>query len=408
MAAGDLLHVLGGGPWQMPTIRLAQSLGCRVLVTDIFADRPAYRIADVHHVVDITDMGRTLEIARDHRATGIICDTTDVGVPTAGFVAEQLGLPGMGYQVALNFTNKLRMRQCTERAGIASPRYRVLAAAQAADAAALAREVGYPLVVKPVDNQSGRGVAVARDDHDLCAALAAALRHSRCGNVLLEEAIDGREIIVDGFAVHGQARVLAIARKLPYADNPTICSRIHYPGRLPSPEFERVEMAVRGTIAALGLRNGIFHAEFMVRGDQVIPIDIAARGGGVMIYSHVIPHVAGVNVNLAMVHLALGERVLVEPPARTRAGNVEFFRAPVGRMAAIEGIEAAASMPGIAAIHCNLKPGDLVGGLSQKDDRLGFVVALADTSQEALDRAMGAKSRIRLRMEGDPHFQPVL
>ncbi len=109
-----------------------------------------------------------------------------------------------------------------------------------------------------------------------------------------------------------------------------------------------------------------------------------------------------------MVHLALGERVLVEPPARTRAGNVEFFRAPVGRMAAIEGIEAAASMPGIAAIHCNLKPGDLVGGLSQNADRLGFVVALADTSQEALDRAMGAKSRIRLRMEGDPHFQPVL
>lgn len=101
-----LLHVLGGSPWQVPTVRLAKSMGCRVLVTDWFQERPAYAIADHHEVVDITDREATLAVARRYRVDGIVCDTTDVGVPTAAYVAEQFGLPGLGFQVALNFTNK--------------------------------------------------------------------------------------------------------------------------------------------------------------------------------------------------------------------------------------------------------------------------------------------------------------
>jgi hypothetical protein len=51
-----LLHVLGAGPWQLPTVRLAKSIGYRVLVTDVYAERPAYALADFHEVVDITDL----------------------------------------------------------------------------------------------------------------------------------------------------------------------------------------------------------------------------------------------------------------------------------------------------------------------------------------------------------------
>src|ERR1039458_1168339 len=97
MSLPKTVHVLGGGQWQVPTIRLAKSLGYRVLVTDIYRDRPGYALADEHAVMDIADREGTLRIA---------CDTTDVGVPTMAYVAERLGLPGIGYETALNFTNK--------------------------------------------------------------------------------------------------------------------------------------------------------------------------------------------------------------------------------------------------------------------------------------------------------------
>ena len=101
-----LLHVLGGGPWQLPTVRLAKALGHRVLVSDMYRERPAYALADEHEVVDITDCEATLQLASRCRIDGIICDTTDVGVVTAAFVAERLGLPGIGHETARNFTDK--------------------------------------------------------------------------------------------------------------------------------------------------------------------------------------------------------------------------------------------------------------------------------------------------------------
>src|SRR4051794_17129527 len=98
--ANRLIHILGGGTWQLPTIRLAQSLGYKTLVTDKFVDRPGYALSDHHEVVDITDQEGTLQVARKYSIGGIVCDTTDVGVTTAAFVAEKLGLRGIGRDVA--------------------------------------------------------------------------------------------------------------------------------------------------------------------------------------------------------------------------------------------------------------------------------------------------------------------
>src|SRR5438105_11620272 len=111
MSKQRLLHVLGGGQWQVPTICRARAMGYRVLVTDVYAERPGYALADLHAVMDITDLEGTLAVARRHGIDGIICDTTDVGVPTAAYVAEKLGLPGIGYETALRFTDKYRMRR---------------------------------------------------------------------------------------------------------------------------------------------------------------------------------------------------------------------------------------------------------------------------------------------------------
>jgi biotin carboxylase len=393
-----LLHVLGGGPWQVPTVRLAKALGYRVLVTDIYADRPAYALADDHEVVDITNRAATLEVARRHRVDGILCDTTDVGVPTAAFVAQALGLPGMGYETALNFTDKSRMRDLTKGAGLAVPAYRLVADASGARTAADA--LGYPVVVKPVDNQSGRGVSRVADRSGVEAAYALARSFSRSGGVLVEQCAQGCEIIVDGFVVDGAARVLGIADKSPYADTPTIASRILYPGPLSPADTARIGAAAGRALAALGLKNGVFHAEFFLDGEAVTPIDVAARGGGCMIYTHVVPHVSGVDANRAMIRLAMGEAIEVAPLATPRAADIEFLRMPPGRLCEIRGAAEAAAVPGVAAVHFNVAAGDVVGPLGHKDHRPGYVVALADTAAQAVAAALQAKATIGVVMAG--------
>ncbi|MDP1650476.1 MAG: ATP-grasp domain-containing protein [Rubrivivax sp.] len=403
MADRRLLHVLGGGPWQLPTVKRARELGYRVLVTDMYRERPAYALADLHEVVDITDLDATLAVARRYRVDGILCDTTDVGVPTAAYVAERLGLPGMGYETALNFTDKARMRERTGRAGLRQVRHDAVDSLSGLQAAAA--QIGLPAVVKPVDSQSGRGVTIVLDSSTLETAWNFAVNHSRLRRVIVEQLVEGTEVIVDGLVVDGNVMLLTIATKTPYADNPTISSRICY---LSGEHFERIrpilEPANRSVIAALGLRTGIFHAEYMLSGGDVVPIDVAARGGGVTIYRHVLPHVSGVDAMSTVIRLAMGEPVRLQPSPIRRGASIDFLRMPEGRLTRIEGAEAAAQEPGIAALHFNVGAGDTVGPLLHKDDRPGFIVALAETSDAAVDCAERAKAHLRVFMgsTGDP------
>lgn len=393
------LHVLGGGAWQLPTVRAAQTMGHRVLVTDMHAERPAYAAADAHEVVDLLDVDGTLAAARRHRVNGILCDTTDTGVATAATVAEALGLPGLGAAAARSFTDKGALRAALAAAGLPSPAWRLVDGGRGLVAAAAA--VGLPLVVKPIDNQSGQGVRIVREAAALADAHAHALAHSRARRVVFEALLPGREFIVDSLSIEGRHTVLAIAAKLPYADNLTVSSRILY---LSGAQFDAMAARIgplhRRVLATLGARQGVFHAEYIVGADasQAVLIDIAARGGGVMIYTHAVPHVSGVDLVAASIRLALGEPVAIAPREPRRGASIDFLRLPPGCFAAIDGLQAARALPGVAAVHVAVQAGEQIGALANKNDRAGFVVSLAASSDEAATIGARAKACLHARM----------
>ena len=391
------LHVLGGGEWQVPTVRAAKAMGHRVVVTDMHAERPAYALADAHEVVDLRDVEGTLAAARRHRVDGILCDSTDTGVATAAAVADALGLPGIGIEAARRCTDKAALRECLGAAGIDSVAWRVLDSAAELPAAAAA--VGWPLVVKPVDSQSGRGVRRVAAPAALADAFAHALAHSRSRRVLVEAQASGAEFILDSFSVDGRCSVLGIAAKQPDAANPTISERILY---LSGAEHEAmaalIEPLHRRVLDAIGLRRSICHAEYFVDGGRVTPIDIAARGGGVMIYTHALPWVSGVDAVAASIRGALGEPVVLQPSSPRRGCSIDFLRLPTGEFEAIDGVAEARALPGVAAVHVAVQPGETIGSLSNKDDRPGFVVACGPTSAEATTTGARAKACLRVRM----------
>ena len=404
MPAAKLLHVLGAGPWQLPTIRRARELGHRVLVSDYLPGRPGYAMADLHEQVDITDAEATLALARRHHIAGIVCDSTDTGVRTAAYVADRLGLPGVGAVAAAVCTDKAALRATAAQAGLSNPPHAVLGAT--ADPWPDIHRIGLPLVIKPVDNQSGRGVSIVRHESEVPEALGRAFSNSRQGRVQVEACVAGVEHIVDGFMLSGRAHILGIASKSAYADNPTIASRIDY---LAGSAFERAldvfGPPVHALLSAAALKSGVFHAEFMLNGDQATPIDLAARGGGVMIYSHVLPAISGVDSVGVTIDLALGQPVHLQQ-GRRRAARVEFLRLPVGQLEAVQGAERARLVPGVLAVHLAIQPGERVGALGQKDDRPGFVVVAADDAADVERVVQDVRAVLAAKMVGEPVYRP--
>jgi cyanophycin synthetase len=97
-----------------------------------------------------------------------------------------------------------------DSAGLPVPRSEVVDDAEAAVAAA--RRLGFPVVVKPLDGNHGRGVGLdLRDDEAVRDAFPEALRQSRAGDVVVETYVAGndyRVLVIGG-------RVAAVAERVP-------------------------------------------------------------------------------------------------------------------------------------------------------------------------------------------------
>src|ERR1039457_7597623 len=110
--------------------------------------------------------------ARDTPFAAIV-GVDDQGVMTAALAAERLGLPHNPPLAVARTRDKAAMRRAFSEANVPQPRFVVLAAD--ADVRAVAGEVGFPCVVKPLSLSGSRGV-IRADDLDQAEAAAERVR----------------------------------------------------------------------------------------------------------------------------------------------------------------------------------------------------------------------------------------
>ena len=189
---------------QGPLIISAKTMGYEVMATDSRVDAPALSLADRAAVVDAESCEDLFRIACEFQPHAIVSEQTDVAVPGVAYVAERLRLPGIGFETALRATDKWRMREACRSAGLPTPKYRL--ATSAVSAVEAARDIGSPVVVKPTDNQSSRGVTKVTDIAAVPAATAMAASRSR--RVLVEECMVGQESSIEPFVIGEAVHVL--------------------------------------------------------------------------------------------------------------------------------------------------------------------------------------------------------
>src|SRR5688572_25992761 len=131
-----------------------------------------------------------------------VISSCDYYLPTAARLAAHLGLPGPDPDAVERACRKDLTRTTLSEAGVPGPRF-----ALADDWPALAKaaaDLGYPLVVKPVDLCAGMYVRKVADEAGLREAFAAieafpvnARNQPRVRTVLVEELLTGPEVSVE-------------------------------------------------------------------------------------------------------------------------------------------------------------------------------------------------------------------
>jgi biotin carboxylase len=384
--------VVTAGRHQRPLIKAAKAMGHEVIATDSQADAPGLALADHAAIMDAMDLDGLLRVASAYRVDAILSEQTDVGVRGVAYVAERLGLPGIGIDTALRATDKWFMREACTLAGLPTPEYRLATSVE--EGMLAARDIGLPVVVKPTDNQSSRGVTKVADMASLPAAIEAALAASRSKRVLVEERMLGQESSIESFVIGNTVHVLGICEKVKCPPPYSFDLQLVYPASFSPEVMNEIESVNRRVVRAVGIRIGFAHAEMMVTAQGVRLIEIAARGCGARIATDLLPEVTGVDLLGLRLRQALGEPVQMQSIHTRSSGICRFFEIRAGTVRRIDGLKEAAALAGV--IHLEFVPtiGTCLERAISGEQRPGFVLGVAENRSKAVAIADEVTRRI--------------
>ncbi len=396
---------VGAGRHQQRAIQRAKELGLRVVAVDRNPDALGLREADIARIVDFSDAGAVLKAVGRLKIDGVLTVSADRAVPVVAAVAEALGLPGIGVETAHLMTHKVAMRRELADAGVPQPRFAALRTLSERYRAVA--EVGFPAVLKPADSGGQRGIFRVESLDDVETHFHEALAASPTGEAIIEEYVEGTEMNGIVIARGGETIPLTLSDRLRPPGIGFGVGWIHiYPATVYGDQLEESERVAGLTVRTLGLETGIAFPQLIAApGGRVVVVECAARiPGGQM--ADLVWHAVGVDLVEVQLRMALGEELpdeLVLPhfrqPLAIRFLTAEPGPLPTGRVTRIGSLEKVLAFPGVVQADTYLAEGEIIRPVRLDGDRRGYVIAVADTNLESLERAEAAAKLVDVIVE---------
>ncbi len=351
---------------------------------------------------------------RDPRlALHAILGVDDQGLLAAALAAAELGLPHNSPESVALTRDKAAMRAAFAAGGVPQPDSEVIPSGDPAAAAAAAKRLGPPVVLKPTSLAGSRGV-IRADTPGEAGAAASRIRsildaeHEPAdAPMLVERFVPGPEVAVEGILRAGSVEIITIFDKPDPLDGPFFEETLYLsPTILPHHVAEAVGQATEGAVRALGLSVGPFHAEMRVpgaiapgRGDAVKVLEVAARTiGGRCSKAMVLED--GSSLEELVIANALGGNT----PATQLRSPCGILMVPIpgnGTLRSVDGIEQVRDLEGVTGVEMTIAAGRPVRALPEGDRYLGFVF-VADDSRETVERSLREAQRLLV-----VHIDPV-
>jgi carbamoyl-phosphate synthase large subunit len=390
--------IFGGGDNQLTLIEAARDIGIRSVVIDPNPEAPGRKICDHFEVVEAADYNLTKNIALKYKAGGIVTSQMENPLKMMARLAKEFEFVFPSPEVIERCRNKYLMKQAFLMNNIPCAKG-ILIVEKTHITPEIIKDFKFPLIIKPLDSYSSRGVYRVTSFKDLLHFESESRNNSSDGSVIIEEYIDGPEYSVEALTYRGKTKIVQFTEKIITPFPHTVEIGHLQPANLNEEQKAKIEEIVTNAITSLGIDNSASHTELKMRDNNPVIIEIGARLGGDYISSYLTLISTGVNMDKGAINLAFG----LEPDIEQKSSHfsyIKYLDLPPGRvLSQVNEWIMIKDIPYVVHANLNVSVGQIIPPLTDSSKRPGFIIVSGNSRNEVIQRAIKAEAFLKNKLQ---------
>jgi biotin carboxylase len=380
--------IFGAGINQYTLIEAARKLGVKSVVIDPCADPPGKQISDVFYQVGAQDYELTKLIAQKEKVDGIVTSQMENPLRLMAKLADDMGFIFHTSEIIEHCRNKFLMKQVFYDHSVPCAKGILVKTDHEITENELSKQgLFFPLIVKPTDAFSSKGVLKVNDMNELHPAIASAASISSDGGVLIEEFMKGPEYSIETITYEGVTTIVQFTEKIitPY---PRTVEMGHIqPANLSNELKTELGDLVKKAIKALQIDNSGGHLEAILCKDGFKIVEAGARLGGDFISSYLTKVSTGISMDEAAILVSLGIKPELEQ-LHNEYSYIKYFELITGKkIREIEDISDIKQMSEVVLAQIFLSKGDTVLPVKNSAFRPACILVKGSSREEVISKA---------------------
>lgn len=389
--------VLGGTNDHISLINKLQRRGYSSILIDYLDNPPAKKYANRFIKENILDKETILNIAKAEKPELVIATCIDQALLSMAYVSEKLNLPcHLSYIDALHVTNKAYMKQIFEISNIPTALFQIVKERNYI----VPTKLRYPLVVKPADANSSKGVQKTKNFNETKNAIDEALKFSRSKSVIIEEFKEGIEISADVIVNSGEVYILMISENLKSklnANKFTITQNI-FTHSLYEEQKNKIQEIAKMIANAFNLNNVPLLLQLIVNGNDINVIEFSPRIGGGSKY-HFLKKITGFDILDFFINSILKQKNAINFDIIKNYGSMNYIYTTKGIFESVECAQELKEERIIDDYYIYKTQGIKIdNNISSSDRVMGFLVS-ANSKNEFNQKIVQANNKLKILNE---------
>ena len=391
--------VLGANPETAGLVKTANKMGLHTIVTDYDPNSYAKQYAAQPCNIDASNVEELEELIKEQNVDAVLLGVAEALMPSYERICSDMNFPCYGDKKLFElFADKKNFKQmCREFDVPVVDEYVVSDYYSTSEL----KEIPLPVVVKPVDSCSSKGISVCKTFDELKEGIDKALSFSKSKRLLIEKYMTGQEVVVYYVFQDGQPTCVGMCDRYTNKEQYGVAqlpTSYIFPSKHTKQYLNDNDKKVKNMFIKTGVKNGVMFIQSFIDED-----------GGVRFYEpgyrlngaqehYIIKEFSGIDAKELMINFALTGKMSEEDlskkadPLTGKYGCKLSPLVKLGQIKELKGLDEIAQIQGVVSVNPSYRNMDTVTGYGTLKQIACRFFIVADTKEEL-------KSRIDRLME---------